>query len=254
MKAIVIGMDPRVVGDAAASVRVRWPDAALKFAVNSSRGLRLLEQERTTVAILSEIRDSNLSDFVKNIRTFSKVPLLVLGNTGDTEETVACLEAGADDYFRLPCSTRELTLRLWALVRRSGPVDSNEIETSLASGKLMMNPTTYEAFFGEERLCLTSTEFRMLHFLMKNWWDVVPRQTLVENLWPESSDRDNLVKKYVQRLRLKLRDDPRYPSWIANIKGVGYRFVGPAPRALEPASTLISEAVLIAGIASPTLG
>ncbi len=86
---------------------------------------------------------------------------------------------------------------------------------------------------GEERLRLTNTEFQMLFLLVKNWGIVVPRQTLEDNLWAERSDRHGLVKKFVQRLRVKLRDDPREPRWVANVFGVGYRFIGPEPKVLE---------------------
>jgi DNA-binding response OmpR family regulator len=98
---------------------------------------------------------------------------------------------------------------------------------------LLVNPATYEAFLGGERLTLTTTEFRLLYLLLKNWGIVVSRATLERTVWGEQVDSYGLVKKYVQRLRHKLGDDAREPFWIASVHGVGYRFIGPTPKTLE---------------------
>ena len=96
----------------------------------------------------------------------------------------------------------------------------------------MLDPSSYKAFLEGERLNLNSTEFKMLFLLVKNSGMVVSRQTIEGNIWSERGDSHGLVKKYVQRLRLKLRDDARQPSWIMNVHGVGYQFIGPSPGAL----------------------
>lgn len=147
-------------------------------------------------------------------------------------EAVTSLESGADDYMRLPCDLTELTVRLWALMRRANSTDSFESKTPLTSGELMLDPSSYKAFLEGERLNLTSTEFKMLFLLVKNSGMVVSRQTIEGNIWSERGDSHGLVKKNVQRLRLKLRDDARHPSWIMNVHGVGYQFIGPSPEAL----------------------
>ena len=233
MKVVVIGMDPRFLETVAVGVRVRWPDAILKYAINARKGLELVEQKWPDLVVLSDIQDSSSYEFIQNLRAFSNVPMLVLGKSANDMEAAICLEAGADDYVRLPCDLPELAVRLWALVRRADSIDSYQKEGPLNSGELLLNPATYEAYMGEERLALTYTEFQMLFILVRNWGIVVPRKALEEELWAERTDSYNLVKKYVQRLRVKLLDDSRAPCWIANVHGVGYRFVGPAPTASE---------------------
>lgn len=161
------------------------------------------------------------------------MPLLVLGRQNDEMETVSSLEVGADDYVRSPCDLTELTARIWALLRRSGMTSSYETESPLVSGRLLVNPATYEAFLGGQRLTLTTTEFRLLYLMVKNWGIVVSRATLERTLWGDQVDSYGLVKKYVQRLRHKLDDDAREPFWIASVHGVGYRFIGPTPRTIE---------------------
>jgi DNA-binding response OmpR family regulator len=145
-------------------------------------------------------------------------------------EVVTSLELGADDYVRLPCDLTEIMVRIWALLRRAGARPAHESEGPLSSGRLFINPATYEMFLEKQRVALTSTEFRLLHLLVKNRGTVVAHQTLERALWGDQVDSSRLVKKYVQRLRRKLGDDAREPLWIASFHGVGYRFIGPPPR------------------------
>ena len=237
MKVVIIGVNPRTVDIAKVSVRLRWPDASVELSPTARKGLDLVEQEWPNMVIVHpDFQDSILSALIQELRGFSNVPLLVLGSQGDEMEAVTSLELGADDYVRLPCDFTELTTRLWALVRRAGTTATYETESPLTSGHLMVNPATYEAFLSGSRLTLTTTEFRMLFLLIKNWGIVVSRQSLERTLWGERVDSYGLVKKYVQRLRQKLGDDAREPFWIANVHGVGYRFIGPTPKPQENAA------------------
>ena len=130
--------------------------------------------------------------------------------------------------LRLPCDMTEMMARVWALLRRAGAMVRQEEEKPLRSGSLLVNPTTYEVFLGDRRVVLTSTEFRLLHLLLKNRGIVVSHQTLGRTLWGDQVDSSGLVKKYVQRVRQKLGDTAREPSWIVSIHGMGYRFIGPS--------------------------
>ncbi len=172
--------------------------------------------------------DMSLAEAVQELRRFSNVPLLVLGHQGSETEIVTALQLGADDYVRLPCDMTEMMARVWALLRRTGAIARQEEERPLRSGDLLVNPITYEVFLGDRRLVLTSTEFRLLHLLLKNRGIVVSHDTLGRTLWGEEVDSSGLVKKYVQRVRQKLGDTAREPSWIVSIHGMGYRFVGPS--------------------------
>ena len=100
-----------------------------------------------------------------------------------------------------------------------------------------INPATYEVFLNDGRITLTSTEFRLLHLLLKNRGMVVARRVLEQSLWGDQVGSYGLVKKYVQRLRLKLGDNARNPIWIASIHGVGYRFIGPSSASVAADTT-----------------
>lgn len=229
MKAVFIGSDPRINELATMSFRLRWPDVKPFVVPTAREGLELVARESPDVVVMHpDFSDMSLAGVIREIRQFTNVPLLVLGNQGDEMEVVTALEVGADDCVRLPCDLTELMVRVWALLRRAGMRVTQDAEIPLHSGSLFINPSTYEVFLDNRRITLTSTEFRLLHLLVKNRGTVVPRQTLEQTLWGEQVDSYGLVKKYIQRLRRKLGDNARDPSWIANIHGIGYRFIGPS--------------------------
>ncbi|HLF04869.1 MAG TPA: response regulator transcription factor [Dehalococcoidia bacterium] len=230
MKAAFIGNDTRVFEIATLSLRLRWPDATVPAANTAADGLALVEQTSPDVLLLHpDVADMSLSQTIQELRRISAVPLLVLGYQGDEMEVITALEAGADDYVRLPCDLTEIMTRVWALLRRADFRPTQPGESTVQSGRLLINPSTYEVFFNGDRLALTSTEFRLLHLLARNRGVVVQHQALERAIWGEQADNSSgLVKKYVQRLRRKLGDDARMPRWIASVHGVGYRFIGPA--------------------------
>lgn len=239
MKAVFIGGDARTCEIATLAMRLRWPDVSPVIVASAADGLEAVERESPDVVLLHpDFNDLTLAKTIQEMRRFSNVPLLVLGREGDEMEVVTSLELGADDYVRLPCDLTEIMVRIWALLRRVGVRPSHETEGPLSSGRLFINPATYEVFLEKQRITLTSTEFRLLHLLVKNRGTVVPHQTLERALWGDQVDSSRLVKKYVQRLRRKLGDDAREPLWIASIHGVGYRFIGPPSR-----EQVVAEAV-----------
>ena len=223
MKVVVIGASPRIVEIANVSVRLRWPDASMLSCSTARKGLDLVEQEWPDIVIAHpDFNDSTLSALIQELRGFSNVPLLVLGKEGDEMEAVSSLELGADDYVRLPCDLTELTTRIWALMRRAGATATYEAENPLTSGHLMVNPATYEAFLSGRRLTLTTTEFRMLFLLIKNWGIVLSRQTLERTLWDEREDSYGLGKEgdemeAVSSLELGADDYVRLPCDLTEL-------------------------------------
>lgn len=234
MKVVFIGANPRKAEIAALSIRLRWPNVTPLVAITAAEGLALVEQVLPDIVLLHpDFSDMALSDALTALRRISQVPIMVLSQQGDAMEVVSALEMGADEYVRLPVDLTEMMARIWALLRRSGIGAAQERESPLMSGPLFINPATYEVFLEEQRLDLTSTEFRLLHLLVKSWGSVVSRQNLERVLWGETVGGSDLVKKYIQRLRRKLGDNARDPHWIISVHGVGYRFIGPDPQAVE---------------------
>jgi two-component system, OmpR family, KDP operon response regulator KdpE len=184
------------------------------------------------VVVHADLPDMSPSQVITEVRAFSNVPLLAMGQRVKEQEVVACLELGADDYVQLPCSSPVLMMRIYALLRLSGmTMPSPEIESPLLSGELFISPVTRQVCLNGQQVALTAAEFRLLHLLIKNQGSVVDYQTLEVNLGLGQSEADGsgLVKKHVGSLRKKLSDNAREPRWIANAQGSGYVFIGPIP-------------------------
>ena len=228
MRAAFVGGNPRIADLATFAIHLRWPEVTPSVVTSTAEALDILSRESHDVVLLHPDRAGSLEEFIRDIRELTHVPLLVLSDQGDQTELVTALEAGADDYVRLPCDLTEIMIRVWALVRMAERhALSDEVEGAIRSGSLSLDPTTYEVSLADYRLPLTPTEFRVLHFLMKNRGAVVAHQTMERALWSGRMNSAKIAKKYVQRLRGKLDDDPREPQWIASVHGVGYRFIGP---------------------------
>jgi len=229
MRAAFVGTDTRIADLATFAIHLRWPEVTPIVVTSPVEALDMISRESLDVVLLHpDIGDGTPAEFIRDIRELTKVPLLVLSDQGDETELVTAVEVGADDYVPLPCDLTEIMIRIWALVRRAElQTSSDEVEGPLRSGPLSLDPTTSEVSLSDKPLPLTTTEFRLLHFLMKNRGAVVAHQTMVRALWSGRMDSSEIAKKYVQRLRGKLADDPKEPHWIASVHGVGYRFIGP---------------------------
>jgi two-component system, OmpR family, alkaline phosphatase synthesis response regulator PhoP len=237
MRVVFIGADARIAVLAAQSCAMAWPASKLSVATTATDGLKLVEHGAPDLVLLHpDFSDLSLSAAITWLRRFSNIPLLVLGQSGDEMEVVTALELGADEYVRLPCPMAELIVRLRALLRRSGIGMSLKSEDPFISGPLLINPATYEVFINGQPLALTYREFQLLHLLAKNQGRVVSRQHLEQAIWGEAVDGSGGLSTYIRRLRQKLGAPAWKPCWIASVKGIGYRFIGPASDAAAPAA------------------
>ena len=228
-KVLFIGDDPPMLKVVTLSIHLRWPDASPLAAITAADGLEMVERGSPEIVLIgTQHPDMPPPAVVEEIRGFLGVPIVVLSRSGDEMEAVTSLELGADDYIRFPCSVVEIMARVWAILRRVGIISCrNGNGRPIASGDLLINPTTYEVFMSDQRIGLTDTEFRLLHLLAKNRGIVLSHQSLEQSLWGDRAFNPQVAKKYVQRLRHKLGDSAADPRWIASVHGVGYRFIGP---------------------------
>ncbi len=229
MKVLFFCQDGDIVEQLVLALRLRWPDLKPLIATQGSVGLEVIEKEEPEIVLLCEdLPDMSLWSAIKEIRRFSDIPIIVAKESSDNEmEVVKALEAGADDYIRMPCNLMEVMARVAALVRRVGLTKQRSDESPIRCGELLINPATYEVYLGPERLVLTPTEFRLLYLLAKNR-HVTLSQTFIQRvIWADDIEAGEALKKYVQRLRRKLGDDARNPIWIKTVHGVGYRFSAP---------------------------
>ncbi len=146
------------------------------------------------------------------------VPILMLTARGDEPDKVAGLDAGADDYITKPFSTQELLARIRAVLRRRAPEHSGE---SVAIGALSLDPATHRVSHAGQPLRLGPTEFKLLHYLMRNAERVHSRGQLLDKVWGDHVYiEERTVDVHVKRLREALGDAS---AMVETVRGAGYR-------------------------------
>ncbi|MGH2516708.1 MAG: response regulator transcription factor [Ktedonobacterales bacterium] len=157
-----------------------------------------------------------------------RAPILLLTALDQTEQKVAGLDAGADDYLTKPFPFDELLARLRALVRRPYRYDPVSAATQLVVADLHIDLLRHEVMRGETVLSLTTREFAVLETLARNAGRVIPRQLLLERVWPDGTEAgSNVLDTYVHYLRDKIdRDFP--VKLLHTVRGVGYTLRAPA--------------------------
>jgi len=158
------------------------------------------------------------------------LPVLVLTQRSRVEDRVQCLDTGADDYLGKPFSFSELSARLRALVRRSHLPS----ESVLAIGDLKLDRVAHRVERAGRRIELTTKEFALLEYLMRNAGRKVTRSMIIEHVWNLTFDTTtNVVDVYINYLRRKV-DDGHAVKLIHTARGVGYELSGPAGAESSP--------------------
>ena len=149
-------------------------------------------------------------------------PILMLTARGEEADEVVGLDLGADDYLTKPVRPRVLLARLRALLRRPKVAATSE---GLSVGDLRVDPSARGAWFAEQPLDLTSSEFDLLLFLATNAGEVMSRRVIYQEVRGTEYDAlDRSIDLMVSRLRHKLRTTSGRPSLIKTIRGVGYLY------------------------------
>ncbi len=160
---------------------------------------------------------------LKGRRETAAIPIIMLTAKSEEIDKVIGLELGADDYLTKPFSTRELTARVKAVLRRSHK-DTSQVG-EMVIGELRLNFSRYEAYLGKEKLELTPKEYELIKLLSTNVGRVFTRDQLLEKIWGYEYFGDTrTVDVHVRHLRAKLAQDTEIADAIETVRGVGYRF------------------------------
>ena len=168
--------------------------------------------------------DGNGFDFCKNVRQVSDVPVLFLTASEEETNVVMGLDIGGDDYVTKPFKLGILISRVNALLRRGrgalgaeASLDSNGITVSLMQG---------QAFKNHQNLELTSVEYRLLCYFMRNPNRILAKEQIYAQLWDCDGNfvDDNTLSVYIRRLRLKIEDNPECPRKIITVRRMGYKW------------------------------
>ena len=153
----------------------------------------------------------------------SSVPIIMLTALSETDDRIAGLTSGADDYVAKPFSVKELTLRIGSVLRRAQTAPP-PVDGVLVDDDLTLNPVAREARQGSRALALTTREFDLLQFFLRHPGEVFSRDDLLQKVWGWEFGDHSTVTVHVKRLRHKIEDVPADPQRLVTVYGLGYRW------------------------------
>ncbi|GAB2181251.1 two-component system response regulator KdpE [Denitratisoma sp. agr-D3] len=169
--------------------------------------------------------DGNGVDFIRDLRTWSGIPVIVLSARTAEADKIDALDAGADDYLTKPFSIGELLARVRAQLRRhSRSSETGQTVFEFGDNRVDLTRRTVER--SGVALHLTPIEYRLLTYLIANPDSVLTHRQLLRNVWgPSHGDDSHYVRIYMGHLRKKLENDPSQPQHFVTESGIGYRFI-----------------------------
>lgn len=200
---------------------------AVTEAENGYKALERLREEMPDLVLLDVMMpEMDGMETLKEIRSASSVPVIMLTVRASEQDKVRGLELGADDYIAKPFSHRELVQRIKAVLRRAEmapPVDRSEVVT--VDADLSVDFDKREVVVRGEHIRLRPTEYKLLYHLVSNAGRLMTHDSLLTRVWGrEYRDDTQLLRLYVTYLRQKIEKDPAHPHYILNERGLGYRF------------------------------
>jgi DNA-binding response OmpR family regulator len=189
-------------------------------------GLQAARTESPDLVLLDVmLPDGSGFDALRELRSSSPTPVIMLTARGDEADRVAGLELGADDYVIKPFSARELVARIRAVLRRASAAADPRGREAVRIGALELDPAARIATLEREPLELTRKEFDLLALLMGHAGSVVTRERLIDEVWDVNwFGSTKTLDVHVSGLRKKLGDDPTQPRYLHTVRGVGFRF------------------------------
>jgi len=195
-------------------------------AATLQRGLIEAGMRKPDLAIVDlGLPDGDGADFVRELRNWSAMPVLVLSARGDEAQKIAALDAGADDYLTKPFGIGEMLARVRALLRRAIRSGGDSTPLQMA-GEVDVDVVARTVAKRGHSVHLTPTEFRLLACLVANAGRVMTYRQIVGEVWgPSFAEQSHYARVCMQHLRRKLEDDPARPAFLLTEIGVGYRLV-----------------------------
>jgi len=191
-----------------------------------ARGVIDAGTRKPDLAILDlGLPDRDGLDFIREVRAFSTMPVLVLSARADEQDKIDALDAGADDYLTKPFGVGELVARLRAMLRRGARTPESST-TEIAFGDVRLDVANHTVSRAGQPVKLTPVEFRLLAHLAIHPGKVLTHRHLLREVWgPSHAEDSHYLRVYMGRLRAKLEADPARPRHLTTETGVGYRFV-----------------------------
>ncbi|MET8123803.1 response regulator [Micromonospora sp. NPDC005189] len=220
---LVVDDEPQILRALRINLRARRYDvdvagtgaAALKAAASHPPDLVVLDLG---------LPDIDGVEVIRGLRGWTAVPIIVLSGRTGSEDKVAALDAGADDYVTKPFGVEELLARIRAVTRRLGA--SSEAMPALRIGQHTVDLADHSVLRDDgTEVKLTPTQWSVLEKLLRHPGKLVSQRQLLQDVWgPEYQNETNYLRQYLAQLRRKLEDDPARPRHLITEPGMGYRY------------------------------
>jgi DNA-binding response OmpR family regulator len=223
VRVLVVDDEPQIVRALEINLRARAYD--VDSAADGSTALRLATEKRPDVIVLDlGLPDMEGVEVIRRLRSWSRVPVLVLSARHSSDEKVQLLDAGADDYVTKPFGMDELLARLRAAVRRAEPA-AGEGEQLVEADGFTVDLAAKKVHREGRDVRLTPTEWHLLEVLVRNAGRLVGQKQLLQEVWgPGYGTETNYLRVYMAQLRRKLEQNPSRPRHFITEPGMGYRF------------------------------
>ncbi len=218
----VLVVDDEAVLAEMVSMALRYEGWNIATAGDGAAALESARSQRPDVVVLDVmLPDMSGLDVLRKLREETpQLPVLLLTAKDALEDRIAGLTAGGDDYVTKPFSLEEVVLRLRALLRRTG-VTTEDSGAQLVVGDLVLNEDSHEVTRAGDSIALTSTEFELLRFMMRNSKRVLSKAQILDRVWSyDFGGRSNIVELYISYLRKKI--DNGHEPMIHTLRGAGY--------------------------------
>ena len=160
---------------------------------------------------------------VKELRTWTNIPIIILSVRNSEEDIVKALDLGADDYLSKPFNTSELFARIRANIRR---MQQPTEETVMSNGDLKIDYAARVLSKKKEEIKLTNTEYLLMVLFFKNMGKILTHRFILKDIWgPSSTENSEYLRVFIGQIRKKIEDNPSHPAYIVTESGVGYRMM-----------------------------
>jgi len=195
-------------------------------AETAQRGLIEASTRKPDLVVLDlGLPDRDGVDFIRDMRAWSSMPILVLSARSQEADKIAALDAGADDYLVKPFGTGELLARVRAILRRLA-LPAHQQSPVIEFGAIRVDLTARTVTRGGDPVHLTPIEYRLLTYLIGHSGKVLTHQQLLRNVWGTAHEGNHVsLRVFMTHLRQKIEGDPSRPQHLLTEVGIGYRFV-----------------------------
>ncbi|GGV84510.1 DNA-binding response regulator [Streptomyces griseoloalbus] len=222
-RVLVVDDDPAIVRALVINLKARSYE--VDAAHDGAAALRTAAARHPDVVVLDlGLPDMDGVEVIRELRGWTRVPILVLSARHASDEKVLALDAGADDYVTKPFGMDELLARLRAAVRRAEPAGDGG-DVVVETGGFTVDLAAKKVNRGGRDVRLTPTEWHLLEVLVRNSGRLVAQKQLLREVWgPSYGTETNYLRVYMAQLRRKLEADPSHPQHLITEPGMGYRF------------------------------